>query len=1270
MNKQEAYQKAKKYYKGDELAAKTLINKYCINDSGKWHEATYDDVVKRVAKEVNHRYATKDDYEWLLLNKYFIPGGRGLFGIGNPFNKASIANCYVIPIQGDDIESIFKAAQEAAKTYAYGGGVGLVLDILRPSGSKTRNASKTSTGVVSFMELYSKTTGTIGQSGRRGAQLLGLNIAHPDIELAIEAKKNGHDIRFANISVIISDEFMECLKNDGEWKLWHPDLIDNNCPDDIVEFRDNFKKVFLETDYTDWDTHNFSVEVRALYDEWIELQQKHKANIIPYGWFSPYYLTTYEDYYFLNDVACERRKKKVYKKVRAKDLWHKIAESAWASAEPGVIFIDTVKNRLSHAECNFMEILGTNPCLTGDTLVAVADGRGAVPIKQLAEEGKDVPVHCVDENGVPTIRFMRRPRCTGVKEIYEVKLSSGDVIKCTGNHKFILSNGETKTAEELAEGDSLLVGKKSNEPLGKVYGRPKEQWSRTLYEVIRTKAGYSLTHQALFDLYYPNQRKSGYRVHHKNFNSLDNRIENLELMEASEHRKLHMVGDNNPVKRWYKNAPESERQKYHKNMSKSVSGLKNGRAYKVTNEENSPYTFRDYKSLLKQAHKERSLPYSDDPIDMREIVRYYTGYYHAKTNLPLILENNRVYVIKKCEGCGKELKLSVGNREICYCENCAMWHKDTKKSYLKINIMKDIVLSLIFKNRVVPTPKECLELLKEKYGVKRTRFSVSKLLKDIIKEQGLGNITWNIKGTHSTKVRRQLAEELINKGLVYNHKVVSVRKVGVEPVYNGTVDEYHNFGIILKDGYVLYTRQCGELPLSPYGACNLGNLNLNAFVKNNQFDYELLEKATDIAVRFLNDMLDYGLDKHPLPQQRLMAWATRKIGLGITGLADMLLKLKIRYGSPESFKQIRNVLSIIRASAFKTSIELAKKHGCFPLFNLSGYENSDYIREVKEELADRYGATILNDLEEHGIYNASLLTVPPVGSGSIVLQTSTGIEPIFAWKYTRKTESVEAGEYDVYHPYLKKYLEDNNLTYEEWDNSKEDYWASAYDIDYKDRVRLQGLITKFLDSSLSSTVNLPQNTSIEDVIELYRLAYDCGCKGITIYRDGCLLEGVLKSEGSKKKEIAQDNYKGVIKNYELDSKRYRLTTPIGSLHVFINHKDNYPLEIFISQGKAGTNEKADREALGRAMSKALQYGCPPRELAETLVDIMGTDVWFNNGKMYKSIPDAVGKILLDFIGETVETKKNGQKCPACGKYSVIMEGGCNKCLECGWSKCS
>ena len=287
--------------------------------------------------------------------------------------------------------------------------------------------------------------------------------------------------------------------------------------------------------------------------------------------------------------------------------------------------------------------------------------------------------------------------------------------------------------------------------------------------------------------------------------------------------------------------------------------------------------------------------------------------------------------------------------------------------------------------------------------------------------------------------------------------------------------------------------------------------------------------------------------------------------------------------------------------------------------------------------------------------------MPPVGSGSIILQTSTGMEPVFAWRYTKKTESVAAGEHHVYHPYLKQYLEENNLTYEEWERSKGDYWITAHEIDYKDRVKLQGVITHYLDSSLSSTVNLPEETTVEEIEDLYKLAYKCGCKGITIYRDGCSLGSILKKEERTPQQIIND--------YLMQSIRYKVSTPTNSLHVFINYdKDKKPLEVFISHGKAGSDEKADHEALGRVLSKALQYGCPPEEIVDTLTDITGQQIWFYKGRMYKSIPDAIGKILGDFIGKITDAP-TGKKCPMCGEYEVEKEGGCEICKSCGWSKC-
>jgi len=225
-----------KAFGGDELRARVFYEKYALRDlEGNQIERTPEEMWRRVAREIasvereDLRKEWEDKFYWLMEDFKFIPGGRILFGAGNP-RRATLLNCYVLPIKEDSIEGIFETAKEMARTYSFGGGVGVDISILRPKGAVVNNAAIFSTGSVSFMEIFSQTTGTIGQAGRRGALMITIHCAHPDVEefIVIKNDPERRRVRYANISVLVSDEFMEAVEKDEEWELWYPDKYPEN----------------------------------------------------------------------------------------------------------------------------------------------------------------------------------------------------------------------------------------------------------------------------------------------------------------------------------------------------------------------------------------------------------------------------------------------------------------------------------------------------------------------------------------------------------------------------------------------------------------------------------------------------------------------------------------------------------------------------------------------------------------------------------------------------------------------------------------------------------------------------------------------------------------------------------------------------------------------------------------------------------------------------------------------------------------------------------
>jgi len=521
------------------------------------------------------------------------------------------------------------------------------------------------------------------------------------------------------------------------------------------------------------------------------------------------------------------------------------------------------------------------------------------------------------------------------------------------------------------------------------------------------------------------------------------------------------------------------------------------------------------------------------------------------------------------------------------------------------------------------------------------------------------------------------------------YKIIRNAHASAEPgiIFWDTMRDYHN---VEYANPLASTNPCGEQPLAAYTACNLGNINLSKFVdEKGRFDYEVLAEVTRVATRFMDNIIDYNMDNHALDKIKKAVASDRRIGLGITGLADALVMMKIKYDSQDALDVTEKMMRVIRDESYRTSIHLAQEKGPFPLFSWEGISKSKFIQGLP--------ADIQEGIKSRGIRNSTVITVPPVGTGSIVAQTSSGIEPIFCTSYRRRVKNHDGDtftEYKVFHPLVKKMFgNDENLP---------PYVVTAHDIDPYFRVKMQGVIQKYVDSSISSTVNLSEDVTVDTVADIYMTAYKAGLKGITVYREGSR-EGILQTEEYAKKQEAQTS-KTEAKHAKSPRKRptttfgitERVRTGEGYLYVTINEDENGLCEVFTTIGKAGGQAAAQSEAISRLISLALRSGVDPRGLVKQLKGISGpTPVWDGNGGQILSTPDAIGKMLEHYIdnreqlrlykhmpSKDPETKqepaprveatdserKTLSSCPECGT-TVEYVSGCVVCYNCGWSRC-
>jgi ribonucleoside-diphosphate reductase alpha chain len=482
-------------------------------------------------------------------------------------------------------------------------------------------------------------------------------------------------------------------------------------------------------------------------------------------------------------------------------------------------------------------------------------------------------------------------------------------------------------------------------------------------------------------------------------------------------------------------------------------------------------------------------------------------------------------------------------------------------------------------------------------------------------------------------------------------------------------------------GEIESTNPCGEQPLLPYEACNLGSINLAQMVgKDKKTDYMRLKDAVHKSVHFLDNVID--MSKYPLGKIEEMVKSNRKIGLGVMGWADMLLQMDIPYSSDAAVKLGEEVMRYIHEEAEAASLKLAEKRGTFP-----NYKGSVHEKRGKK------------------LRNATLTTIAPTGTLSMIAACSSGVEPLFAVAFTKTVmdndklpeinryflERARAGGF-YSDELMMKIGETGHLTgMEQVPADVKAVYVTAHDIEPVWHVKMQAAFQKWTDNAVSKTVNFRNDATIDDVKEVYELAYEAGCKGVTIYRDGSRDAQVLTvAVSGKKDEKAQAlPVKVQAGHVEIEPRKrpevtfgqtIKMKTGCGNLYVTINEDENGLCEVFTAMGKSGGCAAAQSEAISRLVSTALRAGVKPESITKHLRGTRCPAPAWQEGGIVLSCPDAIGiameKYLHDKAGskdkfifkESAGQKMLGETCPECGT-TLEHEGGCNVCRVCGYSKC-
>lgn len=422
-------------------------------------------------------------------------------------------------------------------------------------------------------------------------------------------------------------------------------------------------------------------------------------------------------------------------------------------------------------------------------------------------------------------------------------------------------------------------------------------------------------------------------------------------------------------------------------------------------------------------------------------------------------------------------------------------------------------------------------------------------------------------------------------------------------------------------------------------------------------------------------MLIEGLNLHPLSEQQESVGIWRQIGLGTLGLADMLIKLGVKYGSDKSLKVIDSVYKAIAVSAIEQSLELAEAHGCYPACNKEKLTESSFIKNLN------LPEVTIKRIKKHGLYNSQLLTCAPTGSIGTMLGVSTGVEPNFALSYTRKTQSLEGKDtfFKVDANIVADYLASSGAT------ELPEYFVTSADIDPIDRVKVQAVLQKYTDASISSTVNLPKEATVEDVSNIYMTAWKEGLKGITVYRSGCKREGILTTELPKPDEILLTRAPKRPKDLEADF--YTVVSKGRQYIVLVGLLNGKPYEIFafepnVKLGAAPHKGVITKKSKMHYSFKSDLLQITDLELANDNIEEKAATLYasmlLRHGVGIKYIIKTAKKVndnitsfssaMCRVLSKYIPAEITGEKCPDCGG-DLIKEGGCTHCKDCGWSKC-
>jgi ribonucleoside-diphosphate reductase alpha chain len=1215
----EAIQESTKYFNGDDLASSVFVDKYSLKDTeGNILEKTPDDMHRRIAREIarieNNKFkkplTENQIYNYLKDFKKIVPQGSPMYGIGNPYQLTTLSNCYVLTPPEDSYTGIHYTDEQISHISKRRGGCGIDISKLRPKGSVTRNSSRTSTGIIPFMERFSNSIREVGQC-------LIFN------------------------SLVLTDSGLKEIK----------DIIPNY---DKVWTLNGWVKVINKINNGNKDLYKITT--------------KKGFNCI----------STLDHVYL--DSNCNE------KKLQNFNIGDKILLLNGTNFDlPYIRLKDYVYESKQPEKINNLNKIKLPEVLNEDLAYLLGYSYGDGHFVKRDGENQSLVLSCNDDQIIEKLtniiynQFNYIPKNTkGSGNVRLISIHS--ILLC----KWLSLNDISKEKSDMIRVPDSILYSNSKVQMAFFAGYfDADGYAHNTGKNVRVTSISSDFIYKLQKILLANGIIANIQI--RSPSKINEQIEyRLNISGSYSQNKAKQIIDSIKIKRMFRCSTEEHNitSFNYKDINFSKGNLPKNYSF-VPRSKNQNLSLNVLNRLKEIGEYDKELSFIDEITN----IEYYS--------------NDETY------------DLELEKEHLFWCEGFYV-HNSGRRGALMITL--DI------------HHPEALEFTKIKNDLtKITGANISLRLSDEFMRAVIENKDYEQRWPVDSKnpqIRKMVNAKLLWQEIIKNaHQMAEPGLLFWDNIIrNSPADCYSYCGF-----RTVGTNPCSELPLSILDSCRLLLQNIYSYVKNAFtdkafFDIDEFFNDAKIAQRLMDDIVDLEIesinkiinkiknDPEPkyLKERELNLWKEilnncengRRTGTGLTGVGDALAALGIKYGNEKSIETVELFYRTLKLACYESSIEMAEEIGYFPVWNYEAEKDCEFFKRFKQDeivLNDRVvlGTDILARMSKVGRRNIAILTTAPAGSVSILTGTTSGIEPLFQMSYFRKKKGNHDDknfrvdftdqngdkwmEFEVYHPTVQHWMDitgETNLNKSPW------YKCCANDINYKNRVKLQSVAQKHVDHAISSTINLPNNVSVETVAEIYETAWGSGCKGMTIYRDGCRT-GVLTSDSVKNKTIERpksikcDIHHSTVKGKQYfvlvgiyNDKPYEvfagkngiLDKSIDSGIIVKKRKSFYQLtssdkkDLYLAPITAASTE--EEETVTRLTSLALQSGVDIHKVVKQLEKVEGELYGFSR---------ALSRILKKYIPDN--TKEDGEICPQCSGNNIVRQEGCKLCKTCGWTAC-